>query len=69
MHWSNWSSSEESVEEMILLWLILGAVLLADLAIYLLRERIARFFASHGFPSGHSESLPDLSDLKKWSKP
>ena len=54
---------------MILLWLILGAVLLADLAIYLFRERIARFFASHGFPSGHSESLPDLSDLKKWSKP
>ena len=50
------------------LWLILGAVLIADLAIYALREKIASFFASHGFFSGSSESLPDFSDLKKWRK-
>ena len=49
-----------------LLWEILGLILLLDLAIYVLREKIAIFFARHGFFGEKSESLPDFSDLDKW---
>ncbi len=52
----------------VLFWEILGVVLLTDVLIYAFRERITTFFAGHGFFSGKSESLPDISDLEKWRK-
>jgi hypothetical protein len=59
-----------------LLWEILGAVLVADLGIFLLRHKIALFFGSHGWFDDHrSEELQsdldteqEIDSLKKWEK-
>ena len=58
----------------LLLWEILGAVLVADLGIFLLRHKIALLFGSHGWFEGHrSKELQsdldtdtEISEMDKW---